>query len=466
MNPELTMQYVHAERIGYGRLGVKLHAALEAQGVNVFDGQRIPDVGVRIGQTARNDAMDASKRIKDTNVICWVSAPAHAYHGWLNGQYAVMSTMYETTWLPEAFREHLHNFDLIVVPSDQNRELFSRYHPNVKTVALGIDPDEWHYTERPPADRYFRFLIGGSGPRKGGDLAQKAFVAAFPDGVRTDGPAPRLVMKSPRGNDDLLDPGRTEYVSGYLSAREEIELYETAHCYLQPSRGEGFGLQPLQAIAQGIPTILTDAHGHAGFAHLGYGIGSKLVKTPPGGFLHGDHPDMRWWEPNFDELVDRMRWVYDNYDDAKIFAGRSATSVELGFTWKNTAAQFQTAIGRDLLTTPYQGDGSWRQPSEKLYPVVARRDWKADIGGKSYFFRRGVEYYESADVKRNLFDAGILSSACLDPSDGSDIGLLPEQVAQTGAGSASHEYCPECSQRLNSAPTRSDDLMAEIEAAA
>lgn len=461
MNPEITLQYVHSDRIGYGRLGVQLHQALTAQGVDVYDGQRIPDEGVRIGPSARADAMDAAKRSKDTNVICWVSAPAHAYHGWLDGQYAVMNTMYETTWLPEAFREHLHNFDLLVVPSDQNVELFSRFHPNVKKVLLGVDPDRWHYRERPATDRYFRFLIAGSGPRKGGDLVQRAFAAAFPD-ERTDGPAPRLVIKSPRGDDEILSPSRTEFVSGYLSSDEEVELYESAHVYVQPSRGEGFGLQPLQAVAQGLPTILTAAHGHAGFAHLGYGLGSELVKSPAGSFLHGDHPEMRWWEPDFDELVDNMRYVYDNYDRALETGRLGAECVAREFTWRNVATQFQAAIGMDRLRAPYSGSGDWLTPSEKLYPVVTTRDWKADIGGKLYLFKRGETYWEPADVKRAMADSNLLDPVCLDPVDG-DLGLLPAQVDRIGGTSGSHSYCPECNQRVNTRPTKADDMMAELE---
>lgn len=459
MNPEITLQYVHGSRIGYGRLGVELHAELSRQGVDVYDGQRIPDHGVRIGPSARNDAMDAAKRIKDTNVICWVSAPAHAQHGWLEGQYAAMFTMYETTWLPEAFRESLHNFDLIVVPSPQNVELFGRYHDNVKLVPLGVNPDIWHYEPRPEPDPFFRFMIGGSGPRKGGDLAQRAFLAAFPEDTPTDGPIPRLVVKSPRGSDDLFAPHRMEMIGGYLSAEEEVDLYRSIHCYLQPSRGEGFGLQPLQAIAQGIPTILTAAHGHETFAHLGFGLSSELVKSPPEGFLHGDHPEMRWWEPSFDELVDQMRYVYDQYDAALEHARYGAEGVARHFTWRESATRFMSAVGVGRMRTPYSGSGEWRATSEKLYPIVTSVDWTADIAGKTYQFRKGERYYEPADVKRVLFTAGRLDPVCFDPEDGTDTGLLPEQVVAAAIPSASHNYCRDCGQRLGSGRTRSDDLM-------
>ena len=40
---------------------------------------------------------------------------------------------------------------------------------------------------------------------------------------------------------------------------QEVDLFAEAHCYLAPSKGEGWGLCPHQAIAQGCPTVLTDA---------------------------------------------------------------------------------------------------------------------------------------------------------------------------------------------------------------
>src|SRR5205807_7448785 len=100
----------------------------------------------------------------------------------------------------------------------------------------------------------------------------------------SDMPIPRLVMKNPKAENFYGD--RVLMVTGRMSNQAEIDLYQNAHCYLQPSRGEGFGLQPLQALACGIPTILTDAHGHKDFAHLGLGLSSKMAKADY--FIYGD----------------------------------------------------------------------------------------------------------------------------------------------------------------------------------
>ena len=44
--------------------------------------------------------------------------------------------------------ENLDIFDRVIVPSDHNLELFSRYNPNVVKVPLGVDTSEWHYVAR------------------------------------------------------------------------------------------------------------------------------------------------------------------------------------------------------------------------------------------------------------------------------------------------------------------------------
>src|SRR5207253_4244263 len=144
-----------------------------------------------------------------------------------------------------------------------NLELFRRYHDNVQLLLLGVDPDLWHYIPPTPPSTTFNFLIAGNGSRKGVDLAYKAFRETFGD-RRYSGPQPRLLMKSLKGHSDYWAPN-VDHMTGRMSPLAERDLYAAAHCYLQPSRGEGFGLQPLQALALGRPTILTGAHGHESY---------------------------------------------------------------------------------------------------------------------------------------------------------------------------------------------------------
>ena len=419
MTARMHLLHAPSTTIGYGRYGIKLFEALGRAGVDCVN--RLEGDDIR-------------------PVVAWITTPAHA-EGWFDGQYKILSTMWEAKLLPESFRENLHCFDTLMVPSEHNVELFGQWHPNVRKVQLGVDTSEWRYTPRQPVGARFNFLIGGSGDRKGTDLAYKAFRRVFrtwPKG----GPTPYLIMKSPRLEDFYGE--RIERIGGKVSDADERAIYEMAHCYLQPSRGEGWGLQPLQAMAQGIPTVLTDAHGQHEYADLGLPISAGTSKAAY--FIFGDAGE--WWEPNLDELCQRMEWVYDNYDKALEMAKASAEMVAIRFSWEATAERFLDAFDSSLLTQPYRGHGRWTEPFRRRYLVRVERPWQCHINHIDYRFEVDRDYWELAEVKRILFESGILHPSCLIP----DNGLVAEQLEKIPEYSAAHARCPTCHQRYNSDP--------------
>lgn len=432
----INLNYVHSNSIGYGRYGVNLANELQKMGITVYDD--LPSTDPAFPADEHGDRTPGK-----SHVVAWISVPTHA-RGWYRSQYPVMSTMWEARILPPSFRQSLHEFEQVIVPSHHNVELFSQYHDNVKLVPLGVDPNIWHYSMRKEPQTFFNFMIGGSGVRKGTDLAHKAFRKLWgKEGSWGDGPIPKLIFKSPRGEDYYGN--RVEMVSGRISAAAEVTLYEQAHCYLQPSRGEGFGLQPLQALAQGCPTILTAAHGHDSFSHLGYGVSATPSKAAY--FIYGDAGD--WWEPDLDELCDHMKWVYENYGEACGDAFTASRVIANEFTWQQTAEKFVEAIGREKLETPYE-ESDWYVPEQKRYLVITNQDWHCNIAGTDLQFKRGREFWEQADVKRILFEAGLLDPQCL---TGADIGLTPHQVERIPNYTAAHSTCAVCGQKLNMVKT-------------
>lgn len=452
MKRELTMLWVHAERIGYGRMGEKIAEALRDQGVTVYDDDGRP------AEYRKSEAADLGHQAvppAPTNVMSLMSVPTHL-DGHYKDQYLSILTMWESRILPPAFRESMHVYDMIMVPSEQNVELFSQYHDNVQFITLGVDPALWHPIPVTPPARTFDFLIAGRGSRKGVDLAYKAFRTVFPNPEQHD-PMPRLVMKSMRGHDNFYSPTVT-HVTGVLSPEAERDLYASAHCYVQPSRGEGFGLQPLQAMALGRPTILTDAHGHKSFSDLGIGIPAASSKADY--FIYGDAGE--WWEPDFDALCEAMWDVYQNYAHHVALASLSATVIQRTRTWDHVADRF-VDLHEGLLSVPYSGDGTWIQPEKKKYPCRVEREWNGEIAGHAVRMQPGITYWQDADILRILFDAQVLDATCLDEAED---GLLPEQVAEMGLYQAEHSWCPTCHQQLNSGIQRSDVIFAELEAEA
>ena len=430
---KLNLLFVHNLQLGYGRLGVKLAEAIERTGVEIFDDLPNPSTS------------GAQKFIPHTDgksAVCghasWIATPGH-YRGRWKGQTASLFSMWESDLLPEPFRESLDMFDTIVVPSEQNQDLFSRYHKNVLFVSLGIDPTEWFPVPRPTLDQdHFTFLISGGGFRKGSDLVIDAFKKVFDTRI-PDGPAPRLFVHSAKASEFPMDE-RIHLITGKLTDEEERALYAMSHVYVQPSRGEGFGLRPLQAIAQGCPTIATNAHGHAAFGDLiTYPLGWELQETPPQSFHHG--PAGSWWEPDLDDLCEAMEDAYLNYDKAVFRARANAEVVGREFTWDETARKYLDAIGRDQLELPDVEPIEWVPTVARRYLVRVNVSKAFEVGGTQYMLEPGQDYWEPADVKRVLFDGGHLDLSCLPQNmlinsevDGGapsmielELGLTPEQ---------------------------------------
>lgn len=433
---QINAQFVHSRSLGYGRMGVDLTAALAARGVAVYDHLPMPGVETPEGRIA-----------KRTNAVCWMSTPSHAV-GWWKGMHTSLLTMFESDTLPESFRQSLDEFDQIIVPSYQNLELFGAYHDRVTMIPLGVDPIQWAYVPRKEPGQFFNFLTAGSGSRKGTDLTFKAFQKVFATWPK-DGPIPRLIMKNPRNEPFIAD--NVEIIPGRVTDAEEIAIYARAHAYVQPSRGEGFGLQPLQAIAQGIPTILTAAHGHDSFAHLGYGL--DATKSKADYFIFGDAGE--WWEPNFDQLCEYMAYLYLNWEEAFALAEKNSKTALEDFTWDKMAERFIDCLG-DALDVEYSGSGEWYTPSLRRYRLRVRMPWLADMAGVSHYFEPGRDYWETADVKRILFEASVLDPECLD-----DEGLLPSQVERIPDYTATRSFCPTCNTRLGTGERRSDVILAD-----
>jgi glycosyltransferase involved in cell wall biosynthesis len=449
---ELTLLYTHSMSIGYGRMGVKLADALVDAGVRVYDSLGLAPEHER--STVGFDEFRSAPP-QPTNVVSWISVPTHA-RWWHEKQFASCFTMWEASNLPPSFRDTLHEFDVLMVPSAQNLELFGQYHDDVRFVPLGVDLDKWHFRPRSTPDKNFVFLCGGSGKRKGVDVAFEAFRTVFKGWKKRWGPEPQLVLKNPKGEAQYRGYDRVLMVSGRLSNEAEIDLYASAHCYVQPSRGEGFGLQPLQAMAQGCPTILTNAHGHSSFANLGIPLGWSWSKADY--FIYGDAGD--WWEPDLDELCELMWDVYKNYQTHEVKASVNAqTVIPAEFSWQRCAERFIDAHDGQL-AAPYKGDGAYHFPSYLQYLVRVSKPWQAEIAGLNYMWQPGKDYYEPADVKRILFERGVLDPACL---EGPDPGLAANQIERIGAYSAHKEWCPTCNQQLNSRPVQADTLYQEME---
>ena len=102
------------------------------------------------------------------------------------------------------------------------------------------------------------------------------------------------------------------------------------------------------------------------------------------------------------------------------------------------------------------------------------RRYVADVSDQKLIFEPGREYYEPADIKRILFEAGVLDPVCLEKFHSGtdtgtfDSGLHPMQLGRKEDYAAEHSFCPLCEHHLNTRPNAAQFHLAarEFEVAA
>lgn len=327
------------------------------------------------------------KLIPNASVNVFMGVP-QSRDTWLDGQYRTCFTMWETDTLPGTFIRHITMYDKILVPCEHNRILFSKWHDNVEMVPLGVDQTRWYPIER-PKNKVFRFHAGGSlWKRKGLDIVVRAF-------RRANLPNAELHIKAaPHAGDvPVKDFGDNIFFNReWMTIDEQRNWFGQADCFIAASRGEGFGLMPLQAIAMGIPTILSDSTGQSQFAHLATGVipCNKSAAESTG----------KWDEPDENALVLLMR---DHYEANPVDNAQLNVSRVQEFSWKNATKALvkSVPVGFDM------GDA----PAIKVEPVLTvrvKRKVSCDIADKLYVFEPGRYYQIKEGVHQVLFDAKLL----------------------------------------------------------
>ena len=224
-------------------------------------------------------------------------------------------TMFETNKYPDFWEPFLKEADLVCVPSkfcaDIMKENFG-IEPEV--VPLGYDPEFFYYIERERTeDHVFTFLHYDAFKwRKGWDLIFTAFNQEFGE---DGGDNVKLIYKTTLPwSPPLWEYKKIQVIKGIYAQDEMVEIMREADVFVFPSRGEGFGLTPLEAMATGIPAIIPNT---TGFTEYYRDIGYPLETTPIK--ARYDNEELRqlelgnYFEPTIPSLRIAMRKSYEDW---------------------------------------------------------------------------------------------------------------------------------------------------------
>jgi glycosyltransferase involved in cell wall biosynthesis len=255
-------------------------------------------------------------------------------------QYKIGYTPWESTGIFESWEKPLKlDIDELWTTSPWCGEMFKSHTDKpVFVYEHGIE-DEWIPLKRKiNSERPFRFLhIGEPAFRKDAQIVVNAFIELF-----GNDPNYELILKCSKINTTaVFDPSsgsvkgspsafysNIKTIESFLSVEQMNGLYDLCDVFVYPSWGEGFGFNPLQSMAKGIPTICTEAW--ASYAkYITAPLNSEKVST----HWPTTHPG-EMYRPNYDQLLFYMKDVVDNYKKYSDLAYKNSYLIHKDYNWE------------------------------------------------------------------------------------------------------------------------------------
>lgn len=294
----------------------------------------------------RELGMMSRKPFREDGAMVWHEQPKDT---WLKSPFSrnVAIVPFETTRIPPSWVDKINNFDGLLVPCAQNKQSFAESGVTIpiEVVHWGYDPEIWHEIERPD-DGIFTFgTMGALSIRKGTDVLVDAFREAFPPDIKdvrlickTSHPAYPFMVKDDRIEVQMTPVSYTELMR---------DFFQRVDCFVFPTRGEGAGMPPMEAMATGIPSIVTGWSGPVEYMTPDIGWLIDYTMAPAKNFsTHVYKEDCgEWAEPSKEHLISLMRYAYEHQDEVKQKGKNAAQHMRDNWTWKKKIKMFHSKLG-------------------------------------------------------------------------------------------------------------------------
>lgn len=251
-------------------------------------------------------------------------------------------TMFESDQIPEDWPDYLKKADEVLVPSKWCQTVFKKSGIKSTVVPLGYNSDVFTYFDRPipvVENDVFTFVHYDSFNVRKGFME---IVEAFDKEFKHTEPV-RLILKTIRETSPIpiiaSEYPNIEVIRGNLPEVDLWKMLCRANCMVYPSRGEGFGITPLEAMATGLPAIIPNAHGMSEYFNSDYMLEVKVDHTEPG--LYNKFKGQNVGDMTVVSVADlrkQMRYAFNHQREMKELGKKAADYVK-HYTYKRTAEQ-------------------------------------------------------------------------------------------------------------------------------
>jgi len=238
------------------------------------------------------------------------------------GVRTVLIPMHE--WLPPGAKGWPQSVDTIACPTrytfDQLNHL--KYLADVRHFEWPIDCDRFKFQPRNIANR-FLFLNGGGGVggRKGAGCI-KAAIAIWPE-IPLTIIDQRGAKEWPTGPNIQIKP----------ATKSNADLYAAGDVLVSPHSVDGLGLEPLEAMATGMPVVTTDGRPWNDNPAIARIAAKKTKETV--------RRTVDWWKPDPEDLVAKLKSIFrqnisDTSELCRVWAQQRS--------WENKADEFAAIL--------------------------------------------------------------------------------------------------------------------------
>ena len=299
-------------------------------------------IAKEINATCRHNSPDFS--IVNMVPILWDKLCSTKKVGW---------TTFEADPIPKDWVDICNKLPAVITTSEWNKQVFIQSGVKIPVIVLTptFDKVDW----KPSNVETFKVFSSFQwSARKNPEGVIRAFAGAF------EGKDAQLVLKthigSPKEKTELETnikdviskipgkPPKIRVVTGNMSSHQIKKLAMDCHAHISLSFGEGWGLPAWEAAEISQPTVLTNWGAYSDWSK----DSSLLVRSdtqPPYGmdtkvspFFNGK---MRWGDPSLSDAIDKLKFIYGNYDKALAEASQLSKQLALTYTIEKNLKQLE-----------------------------------------------------------------------------------------------------------------------------
>jgi glycosyltransferase involved in cell wall biosynthesis len=272
--------------------------------------------------------------------------------------------LHEGTKLHPGWSEQINLMNMMLVPSKATRNLFrwNDVWTSLEIVPYGTNPEIYKPVVYEKDENYLFLSInswtGLKNDRKGTDILIQAFDEEFKPEDKV-----KLVLKIgtfwQKVNDEMYVQAITNLLghynenivlsSNYVNEEDLATYYQKADCFVSPTRGEAFGLTILNAMASGLPVIVTKDpnSGHMDFCrHMDSVLfidAPKMAQADLRFFAEGNMQPI----PDKESLKKQMRYAFENRVDLWNKGLKNSEKIREEWTWDKAAEKLIETLKKE-----------------------------------------------------------------------------------------------------------------------